>query len=65
MTTSALHFNTREFPKAISAFRFVRSMSESELETLEILSDEKNMKLLEHSLSESKRNKVSPIGSIL
>ncbi len=65
MSTFAVHLNKKEFPKALSAFGLVRAMSESELETLEILSDTKNIKFLERSLSESKTNKVSPIETIL
>jgi len=65
MSTSALNLNTRKFPKILSAFNLVRGMSESELETLEIISDVKNVKLLETSICESKKNKVSPIGDIL
>lgn len=65
MSTFALHLNTKKFPKVLSAFELVRGMSESELETLEILSDAKNVKLLEISISESMKNKVSPIETIL
>ncbi|MFZ2303726.1 MAG: hypothetical protein WAV98_02980 [Minisyncoccia bacterium] len=65
MSTFALHLNTKKLPKVLSAFELVRGMSESELETLEILSDAKNVKLLELSIGESKKNKVSPIETIL
>lgn len=47
------------------AFELVRGLSESELETLEILSDVKNKKILERSINESKKNKIEPIESIL
>ena len=67
MSTIALYNNLGEkkFPRALAAFRIVRGMSESEIETLEILSDEKNIGILERSLSESKKNKVVPINTIL
>jgi len=65
MSTFALHLNTKKLPKVLSAFELVRGMSESELETLEILSDTQNIKLLERSIDESQKNKVSPIESIL
>lgn len=67
MATIALHnnLNDKKFPRALAAFQLVRGMSESEIETLEILSDKKNIKLLEHSLSESKKNKIAPIETIL
>ncbi len=57
--------NEKKFPRALAAFQLVRGMSESEIETLEIFSDEKSMKILERSLSESKNNKVVPIETIL
>ena len=67
MATIALHnnLNEKKFPSALAAFQLVRGMSESEIETLEILSDEKNIKILRRSLSESKKNKVVPINTIL
>ena len=65
MSTFALHLDKKEFPKMLSAFGLIRNMSEGELETLEILSNAKNIKFLEQSLNESKTNKVSPIESIL
>lgn len=64
MSTLVLQ-NNRAFLKALSAFELVRGLSESELETLEILSNEENKKLLERSLEESRNNKVAPVESIL
>lgn len=51
--------------KAMEAFRIIRSLSESELETLGILSKQKERDLILSSLKESKNNKVHPIESIL
>ena len=65
MSHFTLHLDKKNFPKALTAFEFVRALSESELETLEILSDKKNVTFLEQSLGESKRNKVVPLESIL
>ena len=65
MSTLTLNSNIKEFPKALSAFGLIRDMSESELETLEILSNKKNIKFFEQSLNESQKNKVFPIETIL
>ncbi len=59
------NFKERKYPKVLAAFELVRGLSESELETLEILSDVKNTKFFENSLGESKKNKFTPIESIL
>lgn len=53
----------KEFKNAINAFQFVCNLSESEIETLEILSSHK--KLVEQSINESRENKIHPIESIL
>ncbi|MCI0533085.1 hypothetical protein L0Y49_02575 [bacterium] len=67
MSTLALHNNTHgnSLLEALPAFKIIRDLSESELETLEILSDPETKKLLERSLSESKANKVFPVETIL
>ncbi len=51
--------------KALQAFEMIRDLSESELETLEILSDPDQREAVLAGLEESKRNKVYPIKSIL
>ena len=51
--------------KAMEAYRTVSAFSESELETLEILSDEKERDLMLRGIEESKNNKIHPIKSIL
>lgn len=53
------------FSKALAAFQIVRGLSESELETLEILSNPKERDLILRSLEESKKGKVYPLRSIL
>jgi len=57
--------NRAEIAKALKAFEIVRSLSESELETLEILSNSQEKKIILKSLEESKKNKVYPLRSIL
>jgi hypothetical protein len=59
------HLNKKNTLNSLQAFELVRGLSESELETLEILSDAKNKKILEQSINESKKNKIEPIESIL
>ena len=51
--------------KAVEAYKTVSVFSESELETLEILSNEKERGLMLRSIEESKNNKIHPIKSIL
>lgn len=51
--------------KAMEAFKIVCNLSESELETLGILSKPKEKDLILRGLAESKNNKVHPIESIL
>ncbi len=51
--------------KAIEAYKVVSVFSESELETLEILSNEKDRNLILRGIKESKSNKIHPIKSIL
>ena len=55
----------KEISKFLEAFQIVRGLSESELETLEILSNLKERDLILRSLEESKKNKIHPIRSIL
>ena len=50
---------------AMEAYRAVLSLSESELETLEILSNQKDKDLILRGIKESKNNKIHPIKSIL
>ena len=59
------HLGRKSNLDVLQAFKIVRGLSESELETLEILSDAKNAKILEQSISESKKGEVFPIESIL
>lgn len=51
--------------KAIEAYKTVSVFSESELETLEILSNEKDRELILRGIKESKSNKIHPVKSIL
>ena len=51
--------------KAVEAYKIVSVFSESELETLEILSNGKERDLMLRSIKESKNNKIHPIKSIL
>ena len=51
--------------KIVEAYKTVSAFSESELETIEILSNEKERDLMLRSIEESKNNKVHPIKSIL
>ncbi len=55
----------KDFSKAMKALQIIRGLSESELETLEILSNSKERDLVLSGLEESKRDKVYPLGSIL
>jgi len=55
----------KDLNKAMEAYRAVLSFSESELETLEILSNQKDKDLILRGIKESKNNKVHPIKSIL
>ncbi len=55
----------KDLNRAIEAYRTVSVFSESELETLEILSNESDRKLILRGIKESKGNKVHPIKSIL
>ena len=51
--------------KAVEAYKIVSAFSEGELETLEILSNQKDRDFVLRSIKESKKNKVHPIRSIL
>lgn len=51
--------------RAIEAYRIVSAFSESELETLEILSNQKERGLILRGIEESKKDKIYPIKSIL
>jgi len=51
--------------RAIEAYKTVSVFSESELETLEILSNKKDRNLILRGIKESKSGKVHPIKSIL
>ena len=51
--------------RAVDAFGIVRNLSKSELETLEILSNQEDRDLILDSLEESERGDVLPIESIL
>ena len=53
------------FSKALLAFQIIQDLSESELETLEMLSNSKERDFALRSLEESKKNKVYPLRSIL
>jgi len=59
------YLNKKNISNTLKAFEVVRGLSESELETFEILSSVKDMKTLEQSINESKKGKVMPIESIL
>ncbi len=50
---------------ALKAFNMVRDLSESEIETLEILSDPDQEAVILNSLEESKKGKVHSVKSIL
>lgn len=54
-----------ELSSALEAFKFIKSLSEGELETLEILSSKNDKDFFLNSLEESKNNKISSINSIL
>jgi len=56
---------TRGLETAIKAYQTISSLSESEIETLEILSNQKENDLILQSVKESKNNKTEPIESIL
>ena len=47
----------------LEAFRLIKNLSESEIETLEIISNDKNLIL--RSMEDSKSRKTHPIRSIL
>lgn len=51
--------------KAVEAYRTISAFSESELETIEILSNEKERNLILRGIKESKNNKIHSIKSIL
>ena len=56
-TFTLTKFETKEeLSAALEAFKFVKSLSESELETLEILSNQNDKNFLLNSLEESKNN---------
>ncbi len=64
MPTLPLNLNKKMLQKVLVALGLIRAMPESDLETLEILSNKKNVKFFERSLAESKANKISPIETI-
>ena len=49
----------------IEAYKFISNLPESDLETLEILSNKKDFNLIQKGINESKNNKVHPIESLL
>jgi len=51
--------------EAVEAYRTISAFSESELETIEILSNEKERNLILRGIKESKNNKIHSIKSIL
>ncbi len=55
----------KRFVKAIEAYQIISAFSESELETIEILSNEKERNLILRGIKESKNNKIHSIKSIL
>lgn len=55
----------KDISKALNAYKIVSSFSESELETMEILSNQNDKILIFKGLEESKSNKVHPLRSIL
>jgi len=66
MSTLTISLKTKKgLIKAIEAYRLVSDLSDSELETLEILSNQEEKDLILRSIKESKNNKVYPIKSIL
>ena len=66
MSTLTTSLKTKKgLVKAIEAYRIVSDLSDSELETLEILSNQEEKDLIFRSIKESRNNKVHPIKSIL
>ena len=64
-TLTLTQLKTKEdLSQALEAFKFVKNLSEGELETLEILSSKNDKDFFLNSLEESKNNKVSSINSI-
>ncbi len=51
--------------KAVEAYKTISAFSESELETIEILSNKKERNLILRGIKESKNNKIHSIKSIL
>ena len=49
----------------VKAYSCISKLSESELETLEILSNTKDHSIIRDSLKDSKNNKVEPIESLV
>ena len=65
-TSSLVNIKTeRGLTMAIEAYHIISNFSESELETIEILSNQKERDLILRGIKESKNNKVHPIESIL
>ena len=63
---STINLKTKgKLTKAIEAYLLVSSFSESELETLNILSNQEDKNLILRGIEESKKNKIYPIKSIL
>lgn len=65
-TSLSINLQTKEwFTDALEAYKTVSSLSESELETLAILSNQKDKDLILAGISESKNNQIHSIRSIL
>ncbi len=66
MFSSSVDLKTKSgLTKAIEAYHIISSFSDSELETLEILSNQKDRDLILSGIKESKSGKTYPIKSIL
>ena len=66
MFLSSVNLKTKSgLTKAIEPYHIISSFSDSELETLEILSSQKEKDLILRGIKESKSGKIHPIKSIL
>jgi hypothetical protein len=66
MFSTSVNLKTKSgLTKAIEAYNIISNFSNSELETLEILSNQKDKDLIFCGIKESKSDKVHPIKSIL
>lgn len=64
--SSLANLQTKEsLVDVIEAYQTVSKLSESELETLELLSNQKTKDLIFQSISESKNNEIHSIQSLL